>query len=225
MLVMHDVGLIFVRTRKTAGTSVEIALSRHASPRDIITSLSPRDEALRARQGGRAPQHHLRPGHTPGAEPVPPGPGPGVRYYNHMPATEIREQLGPHTYHRYLTVCLERSPYEKVLSLYFHRHRTTLRIPIEEFIDTGEFRDALNWPLYTDHSGTVMVDQIIRHEHLQAGLDALTARTGLPTLALPRAKAQFRPPGTGYRDLLTPTARKAVEEAYAAEFTYHRYTW
>ncbi|MER7477408.1 hypothetical protein ABTX60_07095 [Streptomyces sp. NPDC126510] len=51
---MHNAGLIFVRTRKTAGTSVEIALSRHAGQRDIITSKSPRDEALRATEGGRA---------------------------------------------------------------------------------------------------------------------------------------------------------------------------
>ncbi|CAM5642983.1 hypothetical protein SALBM217S_00459 [Streptomyces griseoloalbus] len=36
---------------------------------------------------------------------------------------------------------------------------------------------------------------------------------------------QFRPPGVTYRDLLIPAARKAVEEAYAAEFAYHRYAW
>ncbi|MFJ2112410.1 hypothetical protein ACIOEX_11045 [Streptomyces sp. NPDC087850] len=70
-----------------------------------------------------------------------------------------------------------------------------------------------------------MVDVIVRHEQLQAGLDSLCARVGLPALELPRAKAQFRPPGTGYRDVLTPPARKAVEEAFAAEFEYHRYAW
>ncbi|MFD9038715.1 hypothetical protein [Streptomyces bottropensis] len=224
MLVMHDAGLIFVRTRKTAGTSVEIALSRHAGERDIITSMSPRDEALRAAEGGRAPQHHLLPGHTPGPEPVPPGRGPGVRYYNHMPASEIRDTIGAGTWGRYLTVCLERSPFEKVVSLYFHRHRTDPRIPIEAFIESGEFRDALNWPLYTDGSG-VMVDVIVRHEHLQAGLDALCARVGMPALVLPQAKAQFRPPGSDYHQVLTPAARKAIEEAYAPEFDHHGYSW
>jgi hypothetical protein len=225
MLVMHDRGLIFVRTRKTAGTSVEIALSRHAGARDIITSMSPRDEVLRTAAGGRAPQHHLHPCHVPGPEPVSPGRGPGVRYYNHMPANEIREQLGTATWDRYLTVCLERSPYEKVVSLYFHRHRSEPRIPIEEFIESGEFRDAVNWPLYTDGSGTVMVDVIIRYEYLQTGLDALCARVGMPPLALPRAKSQFRPPGSDYRQILTPAARTAIEEAYSDELTHHDYTW
>jgi hypothetical protein len=192
MLVMHDVGPIFVRTRKTAGTSVEIALSRHASQRDIITSLSPRDEALRAREAGGAPQHHLRPGHTPRPHP------------RRDPRTTRPQHLQPLPH--------------KVVSLYFHRHRTAPRIPLEKFIGAGEFRDAVNWPLYTDHRGVVMVDQIIRHQHLQAGLNALSTRIGLPTLALLRTKAQFRPPNVDYRDLLTPAARKAVEEAYAAEF-------
>ncbi|MGW0844211.1 hypothetical protein ACWD26_29550 [Streptomyces sp. NPDC002787] len=224
MLVMHNAGLIFVRTRKTAGTSLEIALSRHAGERDIITSMSPRDEALRAAQGGRAPQNHLLPGQRPGPEPVPPGCGPGVRFYNHMPASEIRDALGASVWDRYLKVCLERSPYEKVVSLYFHRHRTEPRIGIDEFIASGEFRDAFNWPLYTD-GGAVMVDLIVRHEHLQAGLDALCARVGMPALVLPRAKSQFRPPGSDYHQVLTPAARQAIEEAYAPEIAHHGYTW
>ncbi|WP_309030407.1 hypothetical protein [Streptomyces alfalfae] len=225
MLVLHDAQLIFVRTRKTAGTSVEIALSRHAGKRDIITSMSPRDEAVRAAEGGRPPQHHLLPGHAPGREPEPPGPGPGVRYYNHMPAHEIRDAVGDSTWDHYLTVCLERSPYEKVVSLYFHRHRSEPRISLEAFIGSGEFRDALNWPLYTDTTGAVMVDVVIRHEHLQAGLDTLCARVGLPPLVLPRAKAQFRPPRSDYRRLLSPAARRAVEKAYAPEFAHHGYNW
>lgn len=221
----HRRGKVSKRCRSCSHSSGLGLWPRHAGERDVVTLLSPRDEALRANEGGRAPQHHLRAGYTPPDEPIPPGPGEGVRFYNHMPAVEIRSALGLGTWNRYLTVCLERNPYERVVSLYFHRHRTEPRTPIEEFIASGEFRDAVNWPLYTDRSGTVMVDLIIRHEHLQAGLDSLCARVNLAPLMLPRAKSQFRPPGTGYRDLLTPTARKAVEEAYAPEFEYYGYSW
>ncbi|MFB7763637.1 hypothetical protein [Streptomyces xiamenensis] len=224
MIVLHGPKLIFVRTRKTAGTSVEIALSRHAGPTDIITSLSPRDEALRAQYGGRPPQNHLHPGAPATPDPVAPGPGPGVRWYNHMPAAHIKEALGD-TWQNYLTVCLERSPYEKVVSLYYHRHRAEPRPGIEEFIDSGEFRDALNWPLYTGADGEVLVDVVIRHEQLAEGLGSLCRRVGLPPLELPRAKSQFRPSGAHHRTVLTASARAAVESAYAREFTHHRYTW
>ncbi|MEV5920160.1 hypothetical protein [Streptomyces sp. S-9] len=114
---------------------------------------------------------------------------------------------------------------DPVVSLYFHRDRTTLRIPIEEFIDTGELRDALNGPLYTDHGGTVIVDQFIRHEHLQAGLDAFSARTGLPTLTLSRADAPVPATRRHLPRPAHPRRAQAVEEAYAAEFAYHRYAW
>lgn len=224
MIVLHSAKLIFVRTRKTAGTSVEIALSRHAGPGDIVTSLSPRDEALRSVHGGKPPQNHLVPGRTPGDIPVPPGPGEHVRWYNHMPADLIRDQLGP-LWDSYLTVCLERSPYEKTVSLYYHRYRTEPRPPIGQFIDSGEFRDAVNWPLYTSPGGEVLVDVIVRHEDLQPQLDAVCERVGLPGLELPRAKSQFRPPHADYHHVLTPTARAAVEDTYAEEFRHHPYPW
>ncbi|WND23531.1 hypothetical protein [Streptomyces violaceus] len=142
-----------------------------------------------------------------------------------MPASEIRDAIGADVWDTYLTVCLERSPYDKVVSLYFHRHRTEPRVSIDEFIASGEFRDTLNWPLYTSEDGAVMVDLIVQHEHLQAGLEDMCSRAGLPPLELPTAKSQFRPPNTTYRDVLTPTARKAIEKAFAAELEYHRYTW
>jgi hypothetical protein len=38
---------MFIRTVKVGGTSVELALSRHCGPRDIITPIHRRDELLR----------------------------------------------------------------------------------------------------------------------------------------------------------------------------------
>lgn len=115
--------------------------------------------------------------------------GPALPVASRPAATDSRAQRSrlPHASAGYKAA--RNRPLTRVVSLYFHRHRTTPRIPIEQFIDTGEFRDALNGPLYTDHGGTVIVDQIVRHEHLQAGLDSFSARTGLPTLTLPRADA------------------------------------
>lgn len=59
MIISHKHKFIFVKTRKTAGTSVEIALSRHLGPDDIITPISPDDEKLRAERCDLGPQHYL----------------------------------------------------------------------------------------------------------------------------------------------------------------------
>ena len=55
MIVSHRHRYIFVRTRKTAGTSVEIALSKFCGPDDVITRDA--DDALRRELGYPGPQN------------------------------------------------------------------------------------------------------------------------------------------------------------------------
>jgi hypothetical protein len=54
LIISHRHRFIFLKTRKTAGTSVEIALSRFCGPDDVIRR-SPGDEALRRELGYPAP--------------------------------------------------------------------------------------------------------------------------------------------------------------------------
>ena len=61
MIASHQHRFIFLKTRKTAGTSVEIALSKVCGPDDIITEISPEDEELRQAAGGRPPQNFQSP--------------------------------------------------------------------------------------------------------------------------------------------------------------------
>ncbi len=57
MIVSHKHQFVFLKTRKSAGTSAEIALSKHCGPDDIITPLSPEDEAMRRDLGYRGAQN------------------------------------------------------------------------------------------------------------------------------------------------------------------------
>ena len=52
MIVSFSKRFIFIKTRKTAGTSMEIALSGQCADGDIVTPIVPEDELLRFRQGG-----------------------------------------------------------------------------------------------------------------------------------------------------------------------------
>ena len=51
MIISHKYKFIFFKVSKTAGTSIEIALSEFCGPDDIITPISPKDETKR---------HHLQ---------------------------------------------------------------------------------------------------------------------------------------------------------------------
>ena len=61
VIASHQHRFVFLKTRKTAGTSVEIALSKVCGPDDVITEISPEDEKLRQAAGGRAPQNFQSP--------------------------------------------------------------------------------------------------------------------------------------------------------------------
>ena len=51
MIVSFPRQFIFIKTSKTAGTSLEIALSKYAVPEDILTPITAEDEVMRRTLG------------------------------------------------------------------------------------------------------------------------------------------------------------------------------
>ena len=61
MIISHAHKFIFLKTNKTAGTSIEIALSKFCGPSDIITPISPEDEEMRRKLGYLGSQNYVLP--------------------------------------------------------------------------------------------------------------------------------------------------------------------
>lgn len=196
---------VFIKTRKTAGTSIEIALSRHCGPDDLVTRISADDEELRAAAGGVGPQND-------DTDPS---------SYAHMGARRVIEVIGRETWDDYFTFAVERNPFDVVASSFrYSARKPTFTKTFAEFVRTPRRLDrlALNERLYR-LGGKVIVDAVYRYEELPDAVADISSRLGLD-LDLPHAKQ-----GTGphYRELYGPGDAEIVAERFARtirEFGY-----
>jgi hypothetical protein len=220
VIISHEHHLIFLKTRKTAGTSVEIALSDVAGPQDVITAIDPADEEIRRGRGGRGPQNDRLPLRAYGAKKaVKRLLGRGNRAYNHMPASEVRRMVGAEVWDSYLTFSIERNPWDAVISQYHWRHRSVPREQwpsLAEYLTTRPVRLlARNVDIYS-LSGVTAVDHLCRFESLDEDLDHVRRAAGLAdVLELPRAKGESRTDRRPYREFYSDADRDTVARMFA----------
>lgn len=221
MIVSHEHRYIFLKTNKTAGTSVEIALSKFCGERDVITPVMPEDEALRAALGHRGPQNRDVPwtrwgvagfGHLLIKRKRP-------RFYGHMTAREARRYLGWAVWDSYFKFCFERNPWDRVISKYHWHFRDEKKPPFAEFVRSRHVEHLIKKGrgVYTI-DGAVVVDRVCRFERLQDELDEVRARLGLPgPIELPRAKGGQRADRRPYREVYDDASREIIARRFAYE--------
>ncbi len=221
MIVSHQHKFIFIKTGKTAGTSVECGLSAFCGPDDIITPVSKVDEALRL---GRGPQNwdvNVNPWWKSAGRKV--GLFKGRRhkgnYYNHMPAAEIKSRVGDEVWRTYYKFTVERNPWDRQISIYYWRQRDASRRPtFEEFMRDEKKARGNNFYMYSI-ADRVVVDRICRYEKLKDEVQAALAEAGVTDeVTLPRAKGgQGKTERRHYREYYNDETREIVARWYAQE--------
>ncbi len=214
MIISHRHKYIYFKTRKTASTSLEIALSKYAGPEDVITDISPEDEKMRADLGYRGMQNFHLPlrSYDRKAWKELLLHRKTQKYTNHTPAKKIQRHVPPEIWNSYFKFTLERNPYDKAVSAYFWRTRDMDPKPsIREFLATVEKKRIANFEIYSI-KGQVVADYVGRYETLAESIEEIRLRIGLPEpLQMPQAKSQFRSDTRSYRELLGPDERAMVE--------------
>lgn len=247
MILSHSHRFIFLKTRKTGGTSFEIALSKYLSDADVITPVAPGDESLRASLGYRGPQNHLF-----GPDAAEPGSGlaPPLKFYNHMEAGDVRARVPGNVFDDYLKVAIVRNPFDYVVSWYYwerarfaptsredfrlwlrfhHANRAEIEARYRRRLQTNPGPFASN-RLITHIDGRSVVDLMIRYENLEADIAALAHRTGLPAslyhdFGSIRAKGDYRPAAATSQAMFAgnPEGRRIIEDMFAEEIATYKY--
>ena len=222
MIISHKYKFIFLKTNKTAGTSIEIALSKHCGADDIITPISPEDEKTRRNLGYPGPQNYISPiwdysfldlvkillkGKR------------RARFYNHISAKKVKAHIGEQVWNSYYKFCFERNPWDRIISLYYWRCSSEPRPTISEFVRSTVplVLKRRGFELYTV-DGQIAVDKVCRFENLSEDLEVIRKQLGIPEkLELPRAKSRFRKDKRSYRDIFGEEEKVKIEELFRDE--------
>jgi len=200
MIISHKHKFIFVKTVKTAGTSIEIFLSQHCGPLDVVTPIIPHVEPHSARNY--------------------------EGYYNHMPAHEIRDRIGLDIWNSYFKFCVERNPWEKTLSYYYMKNfRENNGLTFDRYLAGKEF--PINFPKYTEPGSPnkIIVNRVLYYEHLMEQLGQVFQKLGIPfqgSLGV-NAKSEYRIDRRPYQEVYTPEQAKLIGNIFSHEILLHGY--
>lgn len=229
MIVSHKHRFIFIKTKKTAGTSIEVYLSRLCGPGDVITPIDPPVEGHEPRnhRGWFPPWRELGAG---GAHEKKRSLRECLerrRFYNHMPAWKVRARVPADVWRDYYRFCVDRNPWDKTVS-HFHmvNSRTGAGMSFEQYLERG--RLCINHPLYTDPTtGELLVDRVLRFEDLDRELGEVFARLGVPFEGAldVRAKGDRRADRRPYQEVYSDDQRRLVEQAFQREIALHGYSF
>jgi len=228
MILSHKHKFIYIKTRKTASSSVEALLSQHCGPDDVITPTTDR-----LMTGERMPAQNFRLDH-----PLVPKPSllrrllrrperfyhPTIGFYEHIPAWRIKAYVGDEVWNSYYKFTFERNPWDKQISWYRYKTKSRKERPsFESFMTDKQKALVENYSLYTT-DGEIAVDFVGRYETLNEDLTQVLKTIGLEGAGdLPQLNVYGD--GGDYRSHYNDRTRRLVEEWYEPEIKAFGYAF
>jgi hypothetical protein len=217
MIINHQYKFIFIKTRKTAGTSIEFGLSKFCGDKDVITEIVSESDETKAEFGYVSERNYKIPLKRAKAIDLVKIPRRGwPKFTEHSAAGDVKERIDPEIWKSYFKFTFERNPFDRFISQYYWstRHR---KIDMHDYIRTIESYRLSNWPLYTIRD-YLAVDFVGKFENLKDDLEHIRDRLKLPTpIELPQTKTGYKPEKLHYSQIIDDVIRDHLELVCAKE--------
>jgi hypothetical protein len=225
VIVSHTHKYIFIKSLKTAGTSLEAALSQYCGENDMVTPLG--DYWFNRDERGKWIHSSMN----------------AEGFSQHDPAAEVKRKVPPDVWNRYFKFSIVRNPWDRVVSLFSWEARNQpalkpakrfyhrLGVPFNEFRETRKlFREFVAGDWTTNDrfyliEGELCVDFVIRYESLGPDVDELCRRIGLPRIELPHLKTGLRQAEHAYTHYYDDQARAIVADRHQNDIRLFGYAF
>ena len=211
MIISYKHKFIFIKPQKTAGTSVELMLSRICGDKDVITPLGfDPDPNVREKHNATPPQNYYRKKpfkHWKISEMYHhffKNKKTNSNYWEHLNADLIRQYVGDDIWHSYKKVSIVRNPWDHAVSWFKWQEIRGIGGTTK-----GEFKKYLinnyrsTWPYYTIKHGFYDIDFMIKFENIDQDIEELLKLLDIKEkLILPKTKNKIREK-KDYRDFYT----------------------
>jgi len=172
VIINHKYKFIFIKSFKTAGTSLEIALSKFCGDKDVITKIEPDDEIIRKKLKYTGPQNNT-----------------GMKI--HMTASEIKSKIKSEIFKNYFKFVVVRNPFDQIISAFYWHNESKKNekkffflkkksIDFDKFFERKArhiFEDEIN--RYSENE-EILIDKFISYENLKNDLSSLSDLINLP---------------------------------------------
>ena len=177
MIISHKYKFIFIKTRKTAGTTIEYNISKYLGKNDIIppsnqsvylsqnyiydTKISKFLKKVKLNKISRTFEN---------------------KFSEHEHAFDLKKKINKNFFDNYFKFCVEREPVDKCISYYFMRKNASTSTTIKQNMTWDDFVQKKRFPVDSNmysYGNKLLVDKIIKYENLENELTEILNDRGI----------------------------------------------
>lgn len=211
MIISHKHKFIFFKTRKTAGSSIQVALAEHCGPDDIITG-----------QYQLGIDDHS---HSAGFN--------MDKFFTNHPHPElipVKNFLPKEVWDTYYKFAFVRNPFDVAVSRYHWDQKGKKGLTetsvegFRKWVADGNLYDRDQAHFYTAYDGYVDLDFIGYYENLEEDVQHICKVIGISSLNLPSLKSGYRD-NSSYATFYDDVTKERVQQFFDLDFNLYGYNF